>query len=103
MTMKMSTAEAAKKSPTTHQFLPGVGHIEHPALPLDLPKGRTECNPPAGTPDGSLHFLRAQPHVKPVEFVWHATHRAWARANGNRQAWPADYLAAAGWTYVGRA
>ncbi len=91
---------------THHQFLPGIGYIAHsgpPALP-DRPPGTKSCKPPAGTKDGSVHLMKPGTGGPPIRMLWIAGEGAWASlkiGKGNRLAWSAAFLTAAGWEYGG--
>ena len=98
----VSRSEAAAKR-THHQFVPGIGYLAHSGPP-ELPgwmSGSKNCDPPAGTAEGSVHLLRPPSGGTSMEFLWVAAEKAWAPANGrgNRLAWPTSHLMRAGWEY----
>jgi hypothetical protein len=95
---------AAMRRRTHHQFVPGLGYIAH-AAPPDLPptsRGNKNCEPPTGTPDGSIHLIKPPTGAPPMLMTWVAAERAWASTKpgaGNRLAWPTAHLMRAGWEY----
>lgn len=109
MTSPIVNKAAAHQRMTHHQFLPGIGYLAHGGAP-DVPagiKGGRNCKPPSGTRDGSVHLLRSAHHGSADKrFRWVAAEGAWASlkpAAGNRLAWTAEHLSAAGWEYSGPA
>ena len=106
MSLATVPKHVAHKRMTMHQFIPGVGYIEHgahPEVPVGTNGGRN-CLPPKGTADGTVHLLRSVQHnAAPIRMRWVAAEKAWASlktATGNRLAWTTDHLSAAGWEYV---
>jgi hypothetical protein len=104
--MQVARREQAEAKRTSHQFVPGAGYLAHGGPPDVKPTkpGSFACDPPAGTEDGSPHFLQPPTGGAPVEMLWVAGEGAWAPhrlGKGNRMAWPSDYLKAHGWKYVG--
>jgi hypothetical protein len=89
---------------THHQFMPGLGYVAHSGPP-DLPpgaNGKANCDPPAGTADGSVHVMQPPRPHPPMLMVWIAAEKAWASQRperGNRLAWPPGHLSKAGWEY----
>ena len=100
------TRAQALKSPTMHRFIPKIGYVHYSRPPKSVP-GQfppDRANPPAGTPDGSRHFLAVPGGgVAKMAFTWVASQGAWARPGGLRLAFAADYLSRAGWGYAGPA
>ena len=98
----------ALKQMTHHQFLPGVGYLQHSGPP-DLPeaaKGTKNCSPPANTPNGSFHLLKPPTGAPPLTLIWVASEKAWASQHpgkGHRLAFSTNHLMRAGWEYVGLA
>jgi hypothetical protein len=98
----------AMQSKTSHQFIRGVGYLQH-ADPPDIPagvEGGRNCSPPAGTEDGSVHVLNPSHGAPQMRLRWIAREGAWEPLKpgaGNRLAWTADHLSRAGWQYVGLA
>jgi len=105
MASPVVTRKAALLKPTHHQFVPGIGYISHTGLP-ELPsdaRGDKNCDPPAGSKDGSAHLFNPPTGGKMVELHWVAAEKAWAspdRKRGNRLAWPVAHLRKAGWEYA---
>jgi len=98
-----SNRELALSSRVTHSFRPGLGYFDHtapPPMPLVARGFGHECAPPAGTQDGSLHWLVSPGNGRQLQFAWVARERAWERPGGIRMAFTAEYLAAHGWRYV---
>lgn len=93
----------AMGSMTTHSFAPGRGYWEHAQPPVvhNAAPVVQRCDPPPGTPDGSVHLLRYGELKLP--FTWISRERAWHRYGGHRLAYTADYLTREGWEYVGLA
>lgn len=106
MASPLVSKSAAQRRRTHHQFVPGLGYFAHVGPP-ELPpghRGNKSCDPPAGTPDGSVHMLRPSTGIRPIPMIWHAGDRAWGPTKpgkGNRMAWPPDHLKRAGWEYIG--
>ena len=109
-TIKRATA---MKKQTGHQFVPGIGYVAQAEEPMGPdgkpipahPNGGKNCAPPAGAANDSKHILR---HVGGTDHVmrWVAAEKAWAPlkpGDGNRMAWPVDYLSKHGWQYVSAA
>jgi len=102
----VNRTEAVKK-PTHHQFIPGIGHLDHGAEP-SLPAGRggkKNCDPPPGTRDGSLHKMKASSGIV-VVMKWITAARSWGPKRpgvGNRMAWTPKHLSVAGWELIGPA
>jgi hypothetical protein len=98
----------AMKAQTRHQFVMGLGYIEHSAPP-EIPataKGGKGCHPDAAAADGSVHVLKPSHGAAEMKMRWVAAEKAWAAikpGSGNRLAWTSDFLSAAGWEYVGPA
>lgn len=93
-------------SPTTHEFRYDAywDHGAPPPLPALLTHRGDECNPPLGTPSGSVHYLMPpgpRGRTMPLAMRWLARDRAWARPGGKRMAFAAEYLAHHGWRYAG--
>ena len=90
---------------THHQFVMGLGYINHggaPALGAEH-KGDKNCAPPKDTKNGSLHVLQPPGNAPPLTMRWVAGENAWASLKiqkGNRMAWTAPHLSRAGWQYV---
>lgn len=98
--------QQAHKARTKHQFVPGIGYLEHSGAP-DIrphPAGGKNCDPAPGTADGSLHTMRPPNGHPPMMMMWIAAEKAWASRQperGNRLAWSTAHLSKAGWEYVG--
>jgi hypothetical protein len=102
--MSFVNRAAALKNPTHHQFIVGVGYLNHgcePDVPASYPSSKT-CHPASDAADGSSHWLKPSHNAPPMQLIWIASHKSWRTAHpgkGNRMAWTADYLARAGWSY----
>lgn len=100
------TRSEAVKQRTHHQLLRGIGYLKHsgpPELPASA-RGSKNCEPGAGTRNGTIHLMKPPGGAKPLEMIWVAAERAWASAipdRGNRLAWPTSHLMRARWEYVG--
>lgn len=104
--MRPSNHESAMANPTTHHMLRPGEYVDDGPLPL--PPNATDattakCLPPWGTADGTVHVLKPGHDATPQTMIWRAEHRAWSAHGhkGRRMAFPAAYLAAHGWRYVG--
>ena len=106
MTTPFVSRHTAERHRTHHQFVPGLGYLEHEEAP-DLPAaacGSANCSPAANTKDGSRHVLQPPGGHPAMVLIWVAAESAWAPLNpakGNRMAWTPAHLSRAGWEYVG--
>lgn len=99
------TRAIAMRRQTNHSFHPGLGYLAHsgpPDLPADA-RGSKNCEPPAGTADGSVHYMQPPGGHPRMPMTWIEAEHAWASLNpakGNRLAWPVEHLSKAGWEYA---
>ena len=101
--MRSSTQERADKDPARHSMRVGAGYFEHDTVPVPpLPGGGPPCLPPAGTADGSHHWLTSPRGGKLVRLIWDSAHGVWKNLvpfAANRVGWTAGYLGGHGWSY----
>ncbi len=105
MTSPLVSRIEALKKPTHHQFVPGIGYLVHSGAPEipDGAKGGKNCKPADRTKDGSRHLLKPPGGHPPLLMAWVASEGAWSALKhgaGNRLAWTAEHLSAAGWEYL---
>jgi hypothetical protein len=101
-----STQDKAIQNPTSHQFIPGLGYIDHGEEvggKRMLPAFKA-CRPGPKAKEESLHNLTNAYGTNTVMrwrggAWWHPTS---IRA-GNRMAWGPEYFGKQGWTYKGPA
>src|ERR1700744_570478 len=104
----LTDEQAAMKRQTHHQFVRGLGYVNHGAEPPVPPAAiPSYAVPPEGTADGSLHILNPSHNAPPMTMGGVAAEKAWRHphdsARGNRMAWTAVFLGRSGWAYVGPA
>lgn len=89
---------------TEHRYQPDQGYLQMGPLPEPheyQKRGKgSECDPPEGTRDNSVHFLKAPGGEVTLLFTWVESEHAWERFGGHRLAFPARYLSYHGWKYI---
>ena len=98
----MTNLTDALKDPTNHRLIPGLGYVRGNPMPNGS-EDANYCYPPAGTRDGSSHFLQPPKGAHKMKFVWLQQQAAWFTLNPRslRLAYPAEYLSSHGWRYLG--
>lgn len=96
-----STQAKANTSPATHQFVRGVGYIDHGAEPkIKSLTTSKPCKPGPKAQEESLHNLKS-PGGNIVVMRWRKG-LWWHPISilfGNRTAWSPEYFGATGWVY----
>lgn len=99
--MKTSTAETAKRNPTSHAFRLGIGFVDfggEPKLRNGLRAAAPVTAPNAAV--SSVHRLKS-PQGAVIDMCWNGASWEPLSTSGNRLAYTPSYLGRARWTYEG--
>jgi hypothetical protein len=108
------SANAARRKPSEHIFVPGAGYVSvgpiKPRLPQKSVWGtfpRDLCDPPPGVKNQSWHAFKPPHGAQPITFQWLSEPREWFRlntsGNAHRLGFSPAYLSSHGWRYLGAA